>query len=558
MAVYAQTLLFSFTYSDDNTLILDNRLTLGSPAGIARIFSDNVYFGISSTPYYRPVLNLTLWADTMAGSFRPAVYHFSNIVFHIISSCLLLVLLSRFGMDRTRAFFFTAVFAVHPVLSQAVAWIPGRNDSLLAIFAFSAFIFFLDHRKSGKMLSLAAYAVLLFLALLTKETAIAVVVMTAAYIALNRDGANIWKPYLAVWAMVLPAWFFLRQAMLWQASDISYFEVARFMLSNIPGLLLYLGKIFVPYNLSVMPLLRNSSLTAGWICLMVLTVLLLLSKNKDNRMVAFGAVWSVVFLLPAIYSNEILEHRLYTAIPGIFILLSQTDLVSGASRKRLTAVLAAILLLFIPVNLVHSRAFSSPIAFWESASRTSPDFAKVRRNLGVIYYRSGKIDLAEKEYMRAYDINPNEPGIYNSLGNLYLSRGETARAAELYAEELDNNPAFVPALENLSCHYINESRYAEAAKLWEKALSYAKRPPLFSGLGEIQLKLGMRQAAKENFLKEISADPFSVRAYTGLGHYYLLSGDLEQAKAAFNKALSIDPGYEPARTLLDRCSIPGN
>ncbi|UCD55136.1 MAG: hypothetical protein JSV93_06410, partial [Candidatus Omnitrophota bacterium] len=158
--VYSQTLFFDFTYLDDNVLILGNRKFLSKLSNIPQAFRQDVFFSYEDA-YYRPLLTISFILDAqlpfaLYPSPKPSPqrgegrvrgrgeqgkgfsYHLTNIVIHLLAACLLFLLLIKLKYREGLAIFFSLIFTVHPVLTQAVAWLPGRNDSLLAVFIFSS------------------------------------------------------------------------------------------------------------------------------------------------------------------------------------------------------------------------------------------------------------------------------------------------------------------------------------------------------------------------------------------------------------------------------------
>lgn len=171
--LYFKTLFFGWTYLDDNVLVINNTAFLSDLSNILQAFRQEVFhITHCSAAYYRPVLTVSFMLDAFFGGQNPFIYHFTNIAVHIAVSCLVFLLLQRIGYKRPSALFFSLIFTVHPALAQAVAWIPGRNDSLMALFGLSAFIFFLDFLKSGSIYYYCAHLFFLGLAFFTKETAL--------------------------------------------------------------------------------------------------------------------------------------------------------------------------------------------------------------------------------------------------------------------------------------------------------------------------------------------------------------------------------------------------
>ena len=139
--LYARTVLFKFVYLDDNSLILDNFFFIRRLSNIAAAFRNDVFISSSfADAYYRPLLTTSFILDAQLSGQSPVLYHLSNIIYHIIASMLVYKLFKTLKIKKDTSLILALVFVVHPVLTQAVAWIPGRNDSLLTIFFISSFL----------------------------------------------------------------------------------------------------------------------------------------------------------------------------------------------------------------------------------------------------------------------------------------------------------------------------------------------------------------------------------------------------------------------------------
>jgi len=165
--VYFQSLFFGFTYFDDNVLVLENLFFLKDISNIFRTFTMEVFHVLhASAAYYRPMLTISYMIDAQFSGSSPFFYHFSSVVIHLLVSCLVFTLLFRLKIKKELAFLFALVFTVHPVLAQAVSWIPGRNDSLLALFMIPSFLFFINYlegkRNKDLVLHLSFFAASLF------------------------------------------------------------------------------------------------------------------------------------------------------------------------------------------------------------------------------------------------------------------------------------------------------------------------------------------------------------------------------------------------------------
>ena len=130
-SLYGRTLFFDFSYYDDDVLILERQEFLNF-SNIGKIFSNTV-FGEGRDQFCRPILNLTFLVEKYLYGTKPFGYHLINLLLHLFS-VFSLFLLFTLKYDKKKTFIVCLLFACHPAVVQAVAWIPGRNDSLLALF----------------------------------------------------------------------------------------------------------------------------------------------------------------------------------------------------------------------------------------------------------------------------------------------------------------------------------------------------------------------------------------------------------------------------------------
>jgi hypothetical protein len=140
LAVYFQSFYFGVTELDDSIFIRDFHTYNEDLGNLVTSFQRGVFDALKD-PYYRPLFldSMILNYHMSGGGENIASYHMVNVLLHIISVVLLFSLFKKLGIKELHAFLLALVFAVHPVLSQAVAWIPGRNDTLLAVFTLAFF-----------------------------------------------------------------------------------------------------------------------------------------------------------------------------------------------------------------------------------------------------------------------------------------------------------------------------------------------------------------------------------------------------------------------------------
>jgi len=199
--LYGRTVTFDFVNYDDYDLVTRNADFLGDPGNILTSFTTHAFTSHrEESVYYRPVLLISYFADYFAWGLKPAGYHLTNVFLHTLAALFLFALaretLRQAGVptkaapaadagsrDETTAFFTALIFAAHPVQTESVAWVSGRNDILLgALLIGSLLCYVLQYRQGrARALMFPLSAVLFAAALLTKESALFIVPLYPLY-----------------------------------------------------------------------------------------------------------------------------------------------------------------------------------------------------------------------------------------------------------------------------------------------------------------------------------------------------------------------------------------
>ncbi len=476
--LYSQTLTFGLTYLDDNTLILDRQEVLSDIRNVSTIFSTDAFFS-GTNFYYRPLLNLSFMLDAQFGVNNLFIYHLDNIFLHILAVFLLFIILNKILANRSLAFFLSLLFLVHPALSQAVAWLPGRNDSLVAVFILASFICLLNFSAQPKLKSLLGYSFFFFLALLTKETAIFLPVLAFTYFfTIGRsDRLEAINKFLVILFSFASGfiWLILR-SLAFSKENIGVAAAALSVIKNLPDSLIMGAKMILPFNLAVLPISADSSFLLSLIAWPLLILALFFSQKKRRDYLFFGLAWFLIFFIPpfAISSAApyFLEHRLYLPFIGFLIVLAEIDFIKNLDfKKGYIKIIAFFILLFFSVlTWQHSLKFIDRLTFWQSAVADSPHSPLANKNLGSMYYFENQPDKAIVYYRRALEVNPNETMAHNNLGLIYLEKKQYGVAEKEFKKELEINPNYDKALFNLGNLYFLTKRNAEAASLWQETL----------------------------------------------------------------------------------------
>lgn len=457
LSLYAITVFFDFSYFDDQDLILNNYSTISNLKNIDQIFLDDVFMSDSNF-YFRPILNLSFMLDAQISLVHPWFYHLSNVFIHIIAVLLLFSLLLILGTKHLYAWFLSLFFLVHPVLVSAVAWIPGRNDSLLAVFILASFLFFIKFINQEKWLYYGLFLLFFFFALFTKEAGIFLpFIIFFYYLFISPKKLDKERNILLIFgsSLVIFLWALFRGFVI-DGSIGSLSEIFLTILNFSPALIVSFGKFLLPFNLGVMPLLHEANLIFG-ILSIILFALLLVFKKVKKEWFLFGIIWFLFFSLPGLlnpdpkisYQILLLEHRLYLPFIGLVLLLAGVKFKKNNKMYLLTGFAFIIVTLFIILTALRLPYYKNRLSFWQYATNTSPSSPLAHRNLGVMLYFAGNIKEAEASYLKSLDLNPSEPMAHNNLGVIYMERGDLDKAKEEFLLELEINPGYKQAIDNL-------------------------------------------------------------------------------------------------------------
>ena len=482
--LYFKSIFFDFCYFDDQELIVQNGAFLSNISNIFQAFCMKVYPKILATPYYRPLLIVSFILDAQVGGIFPFIYHLTNVAIHLAVSSLVFGLFVQLGCRKGVALFFAMVFAVHPALTQAVAWVPGRNDSMLAAFAIASFIAFLKFIASESRKAYIWHLIFLLLAVFTKESALILVAMCYLYLLLFREKGQKARVDLLMLAAghitVCAIWFIPRYFVTRGSDPVTLFDIWNLIIPQLPAILQLIGKAVLPVHQSVFPTMRESPCVFGIASAALITALAVFSRKGSRRLIFFGAAWLMFFLVPPLIRshapviNDVLEHRLYLPIIGLMIILMELDLVKNGSafkRKILAVAGIVILCLLFGKAFIYLDNFRNAEAFWENAVGGSPRSTFAHLKLGEVYYKHDRLDEAEVQIRQAMrlDFFSRYAGHYY-LGHIYLKKGAVREAEKEFQKTLALIPNNDWAYMSLGVLYYKAGRYGEAERMWKRSL----------------------------------------------------------------------------------------
>ncbi len=451
-AVFGHTSKFGLTNFDDVTIATYKISDFDAPLlKIKQIFAEPVYETVNSM-YYRPVLTLSFYLDALISGGDTGFNHYTNTLLHVSAVFLLLLFLLKLGYSKIPSLLLTLLFAVHPALVSAAVWIPGRNDTLFAIFTLLSLIFFVQSINSSKT-SYCFFTALSFLAaFFVKETAAIIPVIFILYLFLynKQPGALTVKTVKTTAIFIAAAFVFylvVRTAVLSQGAG--EFKISS-ILSNLyygffKASAWYFGIVFLTEKIYLFPEINISfyDILKGLMPAFILCVFAYIFRKKINfKHTAFGLLWYFLFLLPTliIRGGIYLNHRLYIPIIGIIIILLELVIIPALPKlnKHKTAVfsLCALLLLsFSVISYKSSFYYRDRASFWINSYEQNPLSETTNISLARYYTREGDIGKAEYHITKALETDKqkrhhNHTAILVEAANVLMAKNEADKAHE--------------------------------------------------------------------------------------------------------------------------------
>lgn len=489
LLLYFRTFSYDFIGLDEQSLLEDKRSFNKEISNIPQAFKQHAFQieNRASSPgaskYYRPMLTVSFILDELFSKEGFTFYRFTNVLIHFLACIGLLFVLQQLNIPRELAFFFAMLFAVHPLLTQAVAWIPGRNDSLVCVFILWSF-YFLASPTPPKEGSRRLFLHILFftLALFTKENAVVFVALCSFYIFIIQPKNFTQRNKLILFACyggIFLTWFLARKGAIGDLSSTSLpFGEGRGGVA--PLLFQYFQKTILPLNLSAMSTVSDTNYGLALLAFGAFGASLYFTKNIPWKEIGFGLAWFVLFFLPTMLFSyfEGMEHRSYLPMVGLLIAFAHTEPLLNLVRtpQKLMIAFGSVILIFSAITFTRVPAFASELSYWENAFHSSKHSAVVCRDYGVILTKTGEYEKAEKAYLEGIKRDPKAILIHYNLGVLYFKAKQFEQAEYQLQQELlldsTGNPMTYHIL-GVICKQTG--RMENAVGMWQKALLVSPR-----------------------------------------------------------------------------------
>jgi hypothetical protein len=487
---------------------------------------------------WHPLTWLSLAVDHRLHGLDPAGYHLTNAALHVANSVLVLLVLRGLTGALWRSAAVAALFGLHPLHVESVAWVAERKDVLCAFFWLLAMAAYVGWVRGRSWRAYGIVVVTTSLALLSKPMAVTLplALLLLDWWPLRRLS---WRstaeklPLLAFAAGASVATFVAQRTEGAVAIDPIPFPAR--LANAVVAYVRYLALTVWPSRLA--PWYSHSAVegpplspwsVAGAAGLLVGITALAFATARRRPYLAVGWLWYVVTLLPVIGLVQVGRQAMadrYTYLPliGIFIAIAWgiADLArwERAPVRALGAAAVGVLLLGLgALSFRQTRIWHDSITLWAYTARVNPYAFIAHQALGGMLGDAGRPREALREFLLARRIRPDIAVVHKNVGVLL----------------------------------VKERRYPAAAAAYRKAVALRPDSAEYERmLGNVLLDQGRPVRARWHLERAVALRPASAEAHNDLGRALLATGRVDAAVAEFRSALAISPGFAEARRGLD-------
>jgi tetratricopeptide (TPR) repeat protein len=505
--LFYNTLPNEFVFDDESVIVNNSALT--DLSNIPEYFTGSEGFHKVIGKYYRPVVSTSYTIDYALWGLKPGGFHFTNILIHITASLILFnILLHLFGNYKNGilySFIGALIFAVHPVHTEAVSWVSGRTDSMVTLFFFASFLYYLKYSgiiftsHAGKkentinppdhkrflLFSLIFYV----LGLLSKEMIVTMPVIIILFdLVYRKKPLSFIKKNLPVYGLfigVTIVYVFVRYLILKDIPDRDtylYFydkdgmTAFATMMKTIP---VYFKLLFFPVGLlyhynGTMP--DAFSLLEVNVLLSVMFIFILLALAvifyKKDSVISFCILFFFVTLLPVLNivptMNFMAERFLYmtsfaVSVFGCYLL---TKFAGTKNKNALISIFVIVIIAFAYLTFERNKDWKDNDTLYLSAEGIDGNVLLV--NIGNIHANRQEYDAAEPLYRRAIAIRDNSVLANHNLGLIFLIKGELDSAEHYISRGIEIDSLAPDGYFQLASIYRARGNTGEAIRMLEK------------------------------------------------------------------------------------------
>lgn len=558
---------------------------------------------------WHPLTWVSHMLDVTLFGFNPAGHHLTSLILHLLNTLLLYGLLRSMTGAALRSGMVAALFAVHPLHVESVAWIAERKDVLCTAMALAALGCYLRYVRRPGIWAYLAVAAFFTLALMAKPMAVTLpfVMVILDVWPLQRFGpifrspsgsgsvsvsGSVFCPGFTIDTDTNPekAYGFRRvlfgvgmieklpfvfmalgsglitlaaQFKAGAIGPLAVYPLCLRLANALWSYLAYIAKAIVPLNLAV-----YYPYDSRWMGLKVGLALVTLgaltwlawTMRRPKPYLLAGWLWYLVTLLPVIGlvqvgAQAMADRYTYLPLTGLFVAGVWLAADWAAAHRTAPMIRWGLCLAVAGVLMAGARsqvlAWKDTVTLFTQALQATDNNALAHNTLGQALYQGGRPDLAGPHFLRAIAIEPAYGEAHLNLGNLYLDRNRLDEAMACYEKARAVRPGAVRAIHNIGLIHERRGQTDQAKTRYEEALrhqsSFTAARTALAGLLERQGHYGMALAQSHLAL---ATDPTDARAHFVQAVVWDKTGQRHRARQAYEQALKWDPNLAEAHTNL--------
>jgi tetratricopeptide (TPR) repeat protein len=606
LLVYAPVRHFDFVSLDDGLYVTQN----GNIAGGLSWQSIRWAFTTDRAGYWVPLTWLSHILDVEWYGLEAGSHHVTNVLLHVFTTLVLFGTLHRMTRSPYPSAFAAALFAIHPLHVESVAWIAERKDVLSALFFMtSLWAYALYTRKPNAaryMLVASAFAA----GLMAKPMLVTLpfVLLLLDVWPLNRvrleaGQAKVWrrlvleKAPLLVLSIASSATTLIFHSERGGIGSFDVFPLGQRLANSISSYAAYMRDMFWPAHLAAfypyeaVSMLR---LTISAVVLIAISVFVI-RKARSHTYLLVGWLWYLGTLMPVsglVQAGTQARADRFTYIPliGLFIMVAWglPRLAERWQYRSFAPPIAGIVILLtamaasrqvqywenrstlweralqvtrgnyvahniLGMALADAGRVDEAIAHYKQAIHARLDYSDAHNNLGIAFARQNRLDEAVSEFRKAIDLGKRAADPHYNLGFALALQGRTREALAQYDEALRVDPTLAAAHTKAGDALLNEGRIQDALVRYRNALRVQPGFALaHNNLGVALAALERYDEAIHHYDSAIRLQPTLVEAHNGLGAALANQGRYREAVGHFSNALRIQPGNAIALENLER------
>jgi tetratricopeptide (TPR) repeat protein len=548
LAAYEPIRHNGFVNYDDNKYITDNpEIKAGMTwESLGRAFTNPHFF------MWHPLTTVSHLLDYELFGLNPLGHHLVSLMLHIVNSLFLFWILSTMTGSTWASAFVAAVFALHPLQVESVAWAAERKTVLSGFFWFLTIAVYVWYTKRPGirryMLLFGVYA----LCIMTKPIVVTLplVLLLLDYWPLERLNLSnppaglkrllIEKIPLLFMSAILCVMTFIFQQQGGTVASLSKMPFDFRLANTFISYIRYIGKMIWPSRLAVLyPFSANLQVDLVTLCVLsfILISAFAVYIGRRRRYVATGWLWYVGTLVPMVGlvqagAQTMADRYMYVSMLGLLIIVAWLfkDIVSKRPRLRVVAALLAVVALSSAIILtrIQVRYWENEKTLFEHTLKVTKNNPIAENNYGAALFREGRDSDALPHFLNAVRLQPMYFKARHQIGLIYLKHGKLNEAIACLEELLQQNNNSAEAHYGLALAPVIQKKYDDAVNSDDKW-------NIYSNLGTAYLLQGKTELAIQSWKKAVKIKPDDVRNLNNLA--WLLATRVNVSTEDINKAI---------------------